>query len=199
MRFIMKLHNKHIVLATHNAGKVPEISSLLSPYGCTITTAKDYNVSEPIENGKTFSENALIKARHTAKITNQISLSDDSGLCISALNNKPGIHSARYAGEHKDFYSAMMKLEEEMSGLYDTSAHFTCALAIVFPTGEEKVFEGYIHGNMSFPPKGTKGFGYDPIFIPKGYSKTFAEFEPKDKHTISHRAEAFKHLVKYFF
>lgn len=199
---IMDLSNTHMVIATHNKGKIPEISALVTPHGCTVATASDYNVSEPIEYGNTFAENALIKARHTAKISGEISLADDSGLCVVALNNAPGIYSARYAGPNKDFRVAMDRIHTELTAINapDKRLFFVCALAIVNPqTGEELVFEGTVYGTWVYPPRGDNGFGYDPIFMPNGYDITFAEMDADKKHSISHRADAFKKMKEACF
>ena len=193
----MDLSHTHIVLATHNKGKIPEISALVTPYGCTVASASDYNVPEPVEDGSSFAENALIKARHTAHISHQISLADDSGLCVVALNNAPGIYSARYAGANKDFTSAINKIQSQLTAMNatDNRLFFVCALAVVNPhTGEELVFEGTVHGTWVYPPRGDNGFGYDPIFMPNGYDITFAQMDADKKHRISHRSEAFKKM-----
>ena len=193
----MNLRNAHIVLATHNKGKVPEISALVTPYGCTVATASNYNVSEPVEYGDSFKENALIKARHTAQITGEIALADDSGLCVVALDNAPGIYSARYAGPNKDFTVAMDKIQNALQSLNATDMRifFVCALAVVNPkTNAEIVFQGEVHGTWVYPPRGDKGFGYDPAFMPDGYDITFAEMDPQYKHAMSHRADAFKQM-----
>ncbi len=198
----MDLSNTHIVLATHNKGKIPEISALVSPYGCTVATAFDYNVSEPVEYGDSFRENALIKARHTAHISGEIALADDSGLCVVALDNAPGIYSARYAGGDKDFGGAMDKIQAQLTAINatDMRVFFVCALALVNPkTGQESVFQGEVHGTWIYPPRGDKGFGYDPAFMPKGYDSTFAQMPAEKKHAISHRADAFNKMKAVCF
>ena len=198
----MKLNNAHIVLATHNKGKVPELSNLVKPYGCTVISAGEMAVSEPVEDGVTFEENALIKARHTAQATGEISMADDSGLAVSALGGRPGIHSARYAGTSKDFNMAMDKLYAELlstTDMSDMNAHFVCALAVVYPNGHEVVFRGEVHGTLVFPKRGENGFGFDPIFMPNGYDRTFGEMQADVKHSISHRADAFKKMLSACF
>lgn len=198
----MDLKHTHIVLATHNTGKIPEISALVSPYGCTVATASDYTIDAPVEDGDTFCENALIKARHTAYGSGHIALADDSGLCVCALNDAPGVYSARYAGKAQDFTRAIDRIQSEMiqSGDTDIRAYFVCALAVVNPhTGEEHVFQGQCHGNWVYPPQGDKGFGYDPAFMPDGYDITFAQMEPSEKHVISHRAIAFAKMKEKCF
>ena len=198
----MILNNSKIVLATHNKGKVPELASLVQPFGCTVISAGELNVSEPIEDGITFEENALIKARNSAKATGLIALADDSGLSVRALGGRPGIHSARYAGVSKDFDVAMDKLHRELedtTDMTDLSAHFVCALAIVTPDGKEKVFRGEVHGTLVFPKQGDRGFGFDPVFIPLGHDITFGQMNPADKHAMSHRADAFKKMLTECF
>ena len=198
----MNLHGKEIVLATHNKGKIPEMAVLVEPYGCAVSCAGDYGVSEPIEDGDTFEANALLKAHHTAKATGKISMADDSGICVVGLDNAPGIYSARYAGVTKDFNVAMEKVQTELQqkGTDEKGAFFVCCLAVVNPeTNEELVFRGEIHGTLTFPKRGDKGFGYDPIFIPNGYDITFGEMEPKLKHSISHRAVAFNKMKEVCF
>lgn len=188
-----------LILATHNQGKVRELGALLQPLGFSVTAAGDLGVTEPEETENTFAGNALLKAKHTCNATNLPSLADDSGLCVPALNNAPGIYSARWAGEHKDFTLAMQRVENKLKALQtnDYSAYFVCALALCLPSGEQHVFEGRIDGTLTFPPRGDKGFGYDPIFIPKGYTQTFAEMEPSEKHALSHRARAFEKFVEF--
>ncbi|MGB1360839.1 MAG: RdgB/HAM1 family non-canonical purine NTP pyrophosphatase [Alphaproteobacteria bacterium] len=198
----MLLNNAEIVLATHNKGKIPEISALVEPFGCIVSCAGDYGVSEPIEDGDTFEANALLKAWHTAKATGKIAMADDSGICVVGLDNAPGIYSARYAGQSKDFNIAMKRIEDELNekGTDEKGAFFVCSLAVVNPTtGEELVFRGEVHGNLTFPARGDKGFGYDPIFIPNGYDITFAEMDADKKHSISHRADAFNKMKETCF
>ena len=198
----MQLNNTEIVIATHNKGKIPEISSLVKPYGCIVSIASDYNICEPVEDGLTFEDNALLKARHSAKASTKVSLADDSGLCVVGLDNKPGINSARYAGAKKDFNLAIQRINDELNDrkVTDMSAFFVCCLAIVNPiTKQELFFRGEVHGQLTFPPRGNKGFGYDPIFIPDGYDITFGEMEPQQKHLISHRGDAFRKMKEFCF
>lgn len=188
-----KLTEKQIVLATHNAGKVKEMQAILDPFGITVLSAGDLNLTEPEENGQTFIENAKIKALCAAKEANLPALGDDSGLCVHALNNRPGIYSARYNEPKKNgFMYAMEKLNEELGDASDRTAHFACALVIAWPNGETAEFEGRVTGTLQWPVKGTNGFGYDPMFVPDGYDKSFAELTAEIKNKISHRANALK-------
>jgi len=191
------INNTDIVIASHNKGKIKEIQNLLAHFNVTISSAADYNLIEPEENAPDFTGNALIKARFVAKETGKIALADDSGLSVNALNGQPGIYSARWAGPNKDFSAAMQRIETELleTGTSDYSASFFCALALVYPDGQETVFLGEVKGSVSFPPKGNHGFGYDPIFIAHNMQETFAEIAPDFKHSISHRADAFKQLT----
>jgi XTP/dITP diphosphohydrolase len=194
----MKLiKNNEIVIASHNAGKIKEIKDLLAHFNVTISSAADYHLSEPAEDAVDYTGNALIKARYVCQATGKIALADDSGLSVNALNGQPGIYSARWAGESKDFTMAMKRVENELlaNNINDYSASFFCALALVHPDGTEQVYLGEVKGNLTFPPKGDKGFGYDAIFIAHNMDKTFAEIPPEFKHSISHRADAFKQLT----
>ncbi len=188
-----KLTEKKIVLATHNIGKVKEMQAMLDPFGVTVLSADDLKLSEPEENGKTFIENAKIKALCAAKEANMPALADDSGLCVHALDNRPGIYSARYNEPKKNgFMYAMEKLNEELGDQKDRSAHFSCAIVIAWPDGQTEEFEGKVNGTLCWPPKGEKGFGYDPMFVPDGYQLSFAELPAEEKNKISHRARALK-------
>ena len=188
-----KLNEKKIVIATHNAGKVKEMQEILSHFNVQVLSAGDLNLSEPEETGKTFIENARIKAVAAAKESGLPALADDSGLCVHALNNRPGIYSARYNEPKKNgFMYAMEKLNEELGMASDRSAHFCCALVMAWPDGETAEFEGRIDGSLQWPVKGTNGFGYDPMFVPDGYDLSFAELPANVKNTISHRARALK-------
>ena len=193
---------KEIVIASHNDGKVDEIRGLLKKYKFKIFSLKKFSHIEPKENGKTFIENSVIKAENALKITGLPSISDDSGLCIPALNNDPGIYSARWAGKGKNFDLAAKKIEKKLFEKYRNKqklfkAFFCCALTIALPDGTIKSFEGKVFGTLQFPPKGDNGFGYDPIFIPKGYKKTFGEMKYLFKERISHRQKAFKKLQNF--
>ena len=193
---------KEIVIASHNDGKVEEIRGLLKKYKFRIYSLKKFSNIEPKENGKTFIENSVIKAVSALKITGLPSISDDSGLCIPALNNDPGIYSARWAGKGKNFDLAAKKIEKKLFERYGNKkklfkAFFCCALTIALHDGTIKSFEGKVFGTLQFPPKGKNGFGYDPIFIPKGYKKTFGEMKYSFKEKISHRQKAFKKLQNF--
>lgn len=195
---MLDLKEKELVIATHNKGKAKEIAELLEGYIEKFYTAGELGLSEPVEDGATFVENALIKARSGAKESGKLCLADDSGLAVNALNGDPGIYSARWAGPDKDFNMAMEKVVAALNDFEDKSAAFICVLALCWPNGREEVFEGRVEGKITWPAYGEKGFGYDPIFIPDGYDVTFAEMEPEDKHKISHRADAFKKLKERF-
>ena len=194
-----------LVIATHNAGKLKEIGALLAPYGMNCISAGSLGLPEPAETGKTFTENALIKARAAAESAGIPALADDSGLCVTALDNLPGVYTADWAERQwfegkpgRDWYMAMGKVEGrlcEQGPEADRSCWFACALAIAWPDGEYAVYEGRVDGSLVWPPRGTLGFGYDPVFVPAGDTRTFAEFDPAEKHRISHRADAFAKLV----
>ncbi len=193
-----KLVAERLVIASHNDGKVKEINELLEPYEIVIIGAKKLGLFDPEETGKTYAENAAIKARAAAGGSGLPALADDSGLDVTALGGAPGIYSARWAGAPRDFGRAMVRVEEELrkAGTEDFSARFVCVLCLAWPDGHEEVFEGEVRGRLTFPPRGKKGFGYDPIFIPNGHDMTFGEMEPDAKHAISHRADAFRKLKK---
>ena len=188
--------DKKIVIASNNEGKVSEIKDILKNFNLRILTNKFFKIGEPIENGVSFKENALIKALNTAKKTKLVAISDDSGICFSALNGEPGIYSARYAGQNKDFKVAMTKLNKLMKYEKDKTCKFVCALSLCWPDGYNITVEGEVHGIFVWPPRGNKGFGYDPIFYYPKSQKTFGELNPTDKHAISHRNLAFKKLNK---
>ncbi len=199
-----KLSGK-LVIATHNAGKLKEISALLAPYGVECLSAGDLGLPEPAETGTTFAENALIKARAASEAAQLPALADDSGLCVAALGGRPGVYTADWAERQwfegdagRDWYMAMGKVEGMLCAIgpdVNRSAHFACTLAIVWPDGTSAVHEGRIDGTLTWPPRGTMGFGYDPVFVPRGGALTFAELDPPQKHRISHRADAFAKLV----
>lgn len=188
-----------LVIASHNAGKVREIGELLAPFGVTVKSAGELGLDEPEETGDTFVANAILKSEASAKASGLPSLADDSGLAVTALGGAPGIYSARWAGPNKDFDAAMAQVEELLRGSEDRSARFVCALALTWPDGHTEVFEGTVDGEITWPPRGDKGFGYDPIFVPVAESLTFAEMEPARKHDMSHRADAFRKLVAACF
>jgi XTP/dITP diphosphohydrolase len=186
-----------LVIASHNKGKLREIDALIAPFGIEALSAGDLGVEEPEETEATFIGNALLKARVSAQATGLPALADDSGLEVMALDGAPGIYSARWAGEPRDFYAAMAEVERQIAarGSTDMRARFVCVLALVLPDGTEQVFEGFVSGTLTFPPRGKNGFGYDPIFIAEGYSETFGELDPDVKHAIGHRADAFAKFV----
>ena len=186
-----------LVVASHNPGKVREIKALLGPHGIEPVSAGDLKLAEPEETGLTFIANAELKARASADASGHAALADDSGLWVNALDGAPGIYSARWAGPTKDFRIAMARVEKELKEKKsaDFSAKFVCALSLAMPHGEVKSFEGEVHGHLSFPPRGDRGFGYDPIFIPNGWDQTFAEIDPQLKNDMSHRAIAFAKLL----
>jgi XTP/dITP diphosphohydrolase len=188
-----------LVIASHNPGKVREIDDLLRPYGVETIGAAALGLVEPEETGTTFAENAALKARTAADAAHLPALADDSGLAVAALGGAPGIYSARWAGPGKDFAVAMRKVEEALQGKEDRGAAFVCALALAQPGGACDVFEGRIEGSLVWPPRGGKGFGYDPVFVPAGGTLTFGEMEPAAKHAISHRARAFAKLIAACF
>ena len=192
----LRLVPGRLLAATHNKGKVSELKDLFEPYGFQVVSALELGLDEPEETETTFAGNALLKARAAMRATGLPALSDDSGLAVTALGGEPGIYSARWAGEPRDFYRAMERVEEALkaSGSQDRSAKFVCALAVAWPDGQEAVFEGEVHGTLVWPPRGTKGFGYDPVFVADGEAITFGEMDPDRKHAMSHRAEAVKKL-----
>lgn len=194
-----------LVIATHNAGKLKEIAALLAPYGVDCISAGSLGLPEPAETGKTFVENALIKARAAAEASGIVALADDSGLSVAALDGRPGVYTADWAERQwfegapgRDWHMAMGKVEGMLQALgSDTprDAWFSCILALAWPDGDAAVYEGKVEGTLTWPPRGTMGFGYDPVFVPDGYERTFAELEPAEKYRISHRADAFAKLV----
>jgi len=193
---------KKIVVASHNTGKIKEIKNLLKPFKFKVYSALDFKIKEPKETGKTFIENSIIKAKAVSQKSNCIALADDSGLCINSLNGNPGIYSARWAGKNKDFGLAIKKIEEKLQVISSTSkrnsrAHFCCALTLSYPSGRIISFQGKVYGHLEFPKRGLNGFGYDPIFVPEGYKKTFGEMNFNYKERISHRQIAFNKLKNY--
>ncbi|MCF8503821.1 MAG: non-canonical purine NTP pyrophosphatase [Caulobacter sp.] len=189
-----------LVAATHNPGKAKELVALLDGR-FEILAAGSLGLPEPDEIESTFTGNALLKARHAAALSGRIALADDSGLSVAALDGSPGIFSARWAGPAKDFAVAMGKVEVRLieTGSDDRSAWFTSALAVAWPDGPSVVVEGRIDGRLVFPGRGDRGFGYDPIFVPDGYTETFGEMDPAAKDAISHRARAFEKLKAALF
>ncbi|KQY97842.1 non-canonical purine NTP pyrophosphatase [Pseudolabrys sp. Root1462] len=197
-----------VVIATHNPGKLAEMRDLLAPHGIAATSAAELNLPEPEETGTTFAANARIKAMAAAKATGQAAFADDSGLCVDALGGDPGIYSARWAGPDKDFRGAMNQIqtllvEKGATAPEQRRAHFIAALCLAWPDGHTEEFEGRVDGVIVWPPKGTAGFGYDPLFLPDGHERTFGEMTADEKHGLppkgmglSHRARAFVMLAK---
>lgn len=198
-----RFEDEKIVIASHNPGKVEEIAALLAPFGTEVVTAADLGLPEPEETGDTFAANAELKARAAAEASGLAALADDSGLQVAALGGEPGIRSARWAGPEKDFQVAMRRVEDALSGLDDRRANFACALALCWPDdgqgGHLETFEGFVFGSLVWPPRGERGFGYDPMFAADGHDVTFGEMAPEEKHRISHRADAFRKLVDACF
>ncbi|TPG39704.1 RdgB/HAM1 family non-canonical purine NTP pyrophosphatase [Sphingomonas koreensis] len=195
---IRKLAPGKLVIASHNDGKVREIGDLLAPRGIETVSAGALGLPEPEETGTTFVANAELKARAAADLSGLPALADDSGLCVEALNGDPGIFSARWAGEGRDFNEAMRRVENAIAATGEhpsRDAHFVCALALAWPDGHVEWFEGRVYGTLVWPPRGDKGFGYDAMFLPVGGDQTFGEIDPRAKHAISHRADAFRQLV----
>jgi len=198
-----------LVIASHNAGKVREITALLGPYGMAPVSAGDLGLPEPEETGTTFAENARIKALASATASGLPALADDSGLEVAALGGRPGVYTADWAERQwfegppgRDWYMAMGKVEgllREQDPDADRAAAFVCTLCLAWPDGETALFEGRAEGSLVWPPRGTMGFGYDPVFLPTGADLTFAEMAPEAKHAISHRARAFAALVAALF
>ncbi len=190
---------KEILIATNNPGKFRELKEIL-PKNIKYYKPKNFHLKEPVENGKTFKANAKIKSLYAAKKVGMICISDDSGLEIDALNKRPGIYSARWAGPKKDFNLAIKKVFRLLKKInkLDSRARFICAISIAFPDGKSFEFQGKIEGRVSFPARGKMGFGYDPIFIPTSETKTFAEMTKYKKSALSHRYNAFMKIKKYF-
>lgn len=203
-----------VVIATHNAGKLVEMRELLAPYGVDVVSAAELGLAEPEETGTTFAENAAIKAHAAAKASGLAALADDSGICVDALDGAPGIFSARWGGPSKDFPGAMARINDELNqrdiGPDSTRrGHFVSALVVAWPDGAQALFEGRVFGDLVWPPRGERGFGYDPVFRPDGHDVTFGEMESDAKHGVnwdavakgepgglSHRARAFVKLAR---
>ena len=191
-----------LVLASHNPGKITELQAIIPPSIRPLYSIKDLGLPEPEETGVTFEENALIKAKQAAILSKLPSLADDSGIVIPALDGAPGVVSARWAGEKRDFNVAMGKVYKELgkkgiTAITGCPAFFISVLAIAWPDGHHQSFEGRIDGTLAWPPRGTKGFGYDAMFVPDGYTQTFGEMDPTQKNTISHRAKAFAKFKEF--
>ena len=201
MKIIRKFTEDQLVIATHNEGKLSEIQALFDGSGFRIISAGSLGLTEPEETESSFRGNALLKARAAATAAKLPALADDSGLVVAALDGAPGIYSARWAAPNGDFDKAMQRVHHELTqkNADDMSAYFLCALAIVWPDGDEICVEGQVTGQITWPPRGKFGFGYDAIFQPTGHSQSFGEMDPAAKHTISHRADAFEQLIAQVF
>ena len=196
-----KFTGTRLVVASHNPGKLREIADLIRPFGVEAISAASLGLPEPEETGRTFGENAELKALAAASQTDLAAISDDSGLVVDALGGAPGIYSARWAGPNKDFRVAMQRVHDELAakGVTNARAHFTSALTLAWPDAVFETFHGRVFGHLVWPPRGDKGFGYDPIFVADGTEITFGEMEPAQKHKISHRAIAFGQLIEACF
>ena len=188
-----------LVLASHNPGKLREIEDLVRPHGIAVVSASALGLPEPAEDAPDFAGNAQIKARAAAAATGLPALADDSGFCVAALGGDPGVLSARWAGPTKDFARAMATVHERMAGASDRRAWFVAALCLAWPDGHTETFLGRVEGTVVWPPRGEKGFGYDPMFLPTGARETFGEMDPSAKHAISHRARAFAQVLAACF
>jgi len=188
-----------LVLASHNKGKLREIEALLLPHGVEVVSAATLGLPEPVEDAPDFAGNARIKALAAATATGLPALSDDSGFCVAALDGAPGVLSARWAGESKDFGDAMALVHERMGAAEDKRAWFVAALCLAWPDGHTETFLGRVDGSVVWPPRGEHGFGYDPMFLPAGGTVTFGEMDPDAKHAISHRARAFAQVLASCF
>jgi XTP/dITP diphosphohydrolase len=187
-----------LVIASHNPGKIEEIAALLAPFAVETIAAGSLGIPEPEETGDSFEANAALKATAAAEASRLPAIADDSGLVVPALGGAPGIYSARWAGLSKDFGAAMERIHREI-GNQDRSANFVAVLALAWPGGRTELFRGEVQGSLTWPPRGNRGFGYDPMFTPLGRNLTFGEIDPEEKHRISHRARAFAKLVAHCF
>lgn len=192
------LKYKELVFASHNKGKIAEIREILSPLGINVLSGEDLELPDVEETGKTFEENAYLKALAAAKKQNIPCIADDSGLCVDAIGGKPGVYTARYA-PNRDFNKGMDKLlcELEATKSGNRAAHFSCVIVLAFPDGNYKSFEGRVDGSIAAHKSGSSGFGYDPIFIPTGFNRSFAEFTSEEKNKISHRGRALQKFISY--
>jgi XTP/dITP diphosphohydrolase len=192
-----------LVIATHNAGKLAEMRELLAPYGIDAISAGELGLSEPDETGSTFRDNARIKAQTAAHTTKLPAFADDSGIVVDALNGEPGIYSARWAGPNKDFAAAMATIETKLrergaTGVTQRHAHFISALCVAWPDGHLEEFEARVNGVLIWPPRGEQGFGYDPMFLPDGHSRTFGEMPSEEKHGLPPRGKGLSHRARAF-
>lgn len=196
-----KFRDTSLVIASHNQGKVAEIADLLRPLGIAVDSAADLDLPEPVEDGATFAENAILKAAAAAAATGRPALADDSGLAVTALGGAPGIYAARWAEtpDGRNFDIAMARVNNQLGDSADRTASFVCVLALAWPDGHVETFEGRVAGEIVWPPRGSRGFGYDPIFCATGDDRTFGEIDPAEKHAISHRAVAFQKMLEACF
>jgi len=200
---VRRLNSDRVVIATHNPGKLAEIRELLAPYGIAAISAGELALAEPDENGMTFVENACIKALAAAKAAKLPALADDSGLVVEALDGAPGIHSARWAGPDRNFHRAMETIEQELRARDATMperrrAHFVSALCLAWPDGHTEEFEARVAGTLVWPPRGDRGFGYDPMFLPDGQQRTFGEMSSEEKHGLPPRGKGLSHRARAF-
>jgi len=189
-----------LVIATHNPGKLAEMRDLIAPYGIDVVSAGELDLPEPDETGTSFRDNARIKATAAASASGLPAFADDSGLAVDALGGAPGIHSARWAGPSKDFAAAMLMIEEKLqaSGTSNRRAHFVSALCVAWPDGHIEEFEARVDGTLVWPPRGTQGFGYDPMFLPEGHTRTFGEMDAEEKHGLPPRGKGLSHRARAF-
>lgn len=187
-----KLRGQRLVIATHNRGKLREIEELVAPFRIAAVSAGELGLPEPEETGTTFEANAELKARAAAQASGLPALADDSGIVVPALDGAPGIYSARWAGPTKDFSVAMLTVEQELAGQENRRAYFVAVLALAWPGGAVETWRGEVHGNLVWPPRGDRGFGYDPMFVPEGEAMTYGEMSPAEKNRTNHRARAFE-------
>jgi len=196
---VRKFAEKKLVLATHNKGKLAEFRDMMNLPGVELVGAGDLNILEPVEDGTTFFENCMIKAKAVSAASGLPCMADDSGLCVAALDGAPGVYSADWAGTPRDFKVAMQRVQDEVGDATDRSAAFVSTLILCWPDGQYETAEGRIEGTLVWPPRGTQGFGYDPMFLPEGERKTFGEMTLEEKKSFSHRARAWAALkVKAF-
>ena len=198
------LKNQNIVIATHNKGKLEEFAQLLAPYGVKAKSAGELGLAEPDETESTFRGNALIKAEAACKASGLITIADDSGLCVDAVDGAPGVYTADWAGPSRDWMQAMRLVEEKLQAAGATTpaqrkAQFMCTLCVLWPDGEVRYYEGVAPGHLTWPPRGSLGHGYDPAFVPEGQHMTFAEMTHDAKNKISHRARALEKLLADLF
>jgi XTP/dITP diphosphohydrolase len=202
---VRRFTERRLVLASHNPGKLAELEALLAPHGVAISSSRELGLPEPAETGRTFTDNARLKAHAAARASGLPALADDSGLEVRGLGGAPGVHSARWAGPERDFAKAMAQVRDELSVRFggfaraDRRAAFVAVLCLAWPDGHEELAEGRVEGELVDPPRGSRGFGYDPMFVPEGHSQTFGEMTPADKHQLSHRARALRRLAAMCF